>query len=79
MNLFRVSAAFVLAAGIALTSATVQAGENISPERLVGVSREFKLFDRPDLLNSLLKDIERAGFTDPAARIGYKEAAARLH
>lgn len=51
MNLFRVSAAFVLAAGIALTSATVQAGENISPERLVYLSREYKLFDRPDLLN----------------------------
>ncbi len=34
---------------------------------------------RQDMLRSLLKDIERAGFTDPAARMGYKEAAAQLH
>ena len=34
---------------------------------------------RTDLLNIVLDDIEYAGFSDAASRIGYRQAAAELH
>jgi hypothetical protein len=34
---------------------------------------------RQDLLGIILDDIAAAGFTDPAGRIGYRQAAAGVH
>ena len=34
---------------------------------------------RDDLLGIVLQDITWAGFADPASRVGYREAASRVH